>query len=58
MSITATALPNAGPLVFQCAGCRAVLGDSTDFACTLAAPDGAQCICLRGARRWGGGRPG
>lgn len=37
--------------VFQCGGCRAVLSDSQEFVCTLTAPDGAKCVCLRGAAR-------
>lgn len=52
MSITATALETVGPLVLQCAGpgCRAVLGDSSDYACSMRAPDGTDCLCLRGER--------
>ncbi|KAL4429572.1 hypothetical protein ABPG77_008621 [Micractinium sp. CCAP 211/92] len=49
MSITSLHLHTAGPLVFQCRGCRTVLGDSTDFVCSMQAPDGARFVCLRGA---------
>ncbi|KAL4458417.1 hypothetical protein ABPG75_013282 [Micractinium tetrahymenae] len=49
MSITSLQLHTAGPLVFSCRGCRTILGDSTDFVCSMQALDGARFVCLRGA---------